>query len=145
MAFPILAVIGAAAGAAKAESDRRKAEAQRKTEGTIAAYSPWTGMQAQRVSDPDFLGSTLQGASMGASMGQNIDAADAATALQASEIGKNNAQANYYQSQAGGGSAGAIGSAGQPQSFSQDMMNMQYAKPQNQSYGSPYPSMPLRY
>jgi hypothetical protein len=146
MAFPLLMVLGAAAGAAKAESDRRKAEAQRQTEGTIAAYSPWTGMQAQRVADPDAIGSTLQGASMGASMGQNMDAAKGAEALQASEIGKNNSQANYYQAQAGGGSAGAIGANAPQDPSSQNLM--QYGAAPNMSQGmpsySPYAGMPRR-
>lgn len=142
MAFPILMAVGAGLGAAKYEQDRRNADRQRQSESTIAAYSPWTGMQAQRVNDPDFMASTLQGASTGASLGQSMENADAAKALQASQVGMNNAAADYYQTQAQGGSAGAIGPVGQQPPVSQELM---YANGQNMSMGSPYPNMQRRY
>lgn len=122
MPFPIALAVGAALGAAKYEQDRKKAERQRETEGTVAAYSPWTGMQAQRVQDPDLLGSVLGGASAGAGMGQSVDAAGASDAMNAKQGGLIDAQTNYYNGLAGsqqqggyasapqGGSAGAMGS-----------------------------------
>lgn len=122
MPFPIALAVGAALGAAKYEQDRKKAERERETQGTIAAYSPWTGMQAHAVSDPDALGSVLGGASAGAGMGQSIDSAGAADVMNEKQGGLIDAQTNYYNGLAGaqqggngyatapqGGSAGSMG------------------------------------
>ncbi len=112
MPFPIALAVGAALGAAKYKQDEEKAKRQRETEGTIAAYSPWTGMQAQRVEDPNLLGSMLGGASTGASMGQSFDTAANADAMNEKQGGLIDAQTNYYNSLAKPqGSAGAMGAS----------------------------------
>lgn len=52
----------AALGAVKGEQDRQQARNDRKMEAEIARWSPWTGMQAQRVRDNSSpLGGALQG------------------------------------------------------------------------------------
>lgn len=112
MPFPIALAVGAALGAAKYAQDKKKADMERQAQGTVAAYSPWTGMQAQTVHDPDALGSILGGASAGAGLGQNMDAAGAQEALQAKQGGLIDAQSNYYNSLAQGGGYAGAGSAG---------------------------------
>lgn len=52
--------------------DKNKEKRQRKQEAEIARYSPWTGMQAQRVQEADPLGSAMQGAMGGAMLGQGL-------------------------------------------------------------------------
>lgn len=67
--LPVLAGM-AALGLARGMMDQKRASKERKQEAEIARYSPWTGMQAQRVKDADILGSTMQGAMGGAMIGQ---------------------------------------------------------------------------
>lgn len=62
--------LGAAAGAAKAGIGAEKAQRERKLAASTQAYSPWTGMQAGPVHDPDVLGDVLQGATSGGMQGQ---------------------------------------------------------------------------
>ena len=72
---PILAaaLISAGVGVAKNEFiDRPAAERQRKQEGIIAAWSPWTNMAPQRVGDPNALDSALQGGLFGAAVGKQM-------------------------------------------------------------------------
>jgi len=56
------AILGAALGAAKHNQDRKAAQRARQQEAQIAQWSPWTGMQAQRVQDPSLIGNVGYGA-----------------------------------------------------------------------------------
>lgn len=83
------ALAGAGAGALlglyKNQEAKKQAERDRRTQAQIAAYSPWTGMQAHSVSDPSMTGDVLQGTATGVGMGQGFDTAAA-----------NQAQADKY-------------------------------------------------
>lgn len=64
--WPILA----ATGAAKAELiDKPKADRQRQRAAVQTMYSPWTGLQPEKVEEADTLGSALQWGLAGAMMG----------------------------------------------------------------------------
>lgn len=66
-----LPIAMAAAGAAKGMLDEKAAAKKRAAEGQIAQWSPWTGMQAQRVDNgPGVLGGAMQGGLAGASLMQ---------------------------------------------------------------------------
>lgn len=73
---PLLAglLIGGATGLLKHGMDSEAADRQRKLQGEIARYSPWTGMQAQAVKEPSLVGNALQGAGAGAMIGQSYAA-----------------------------------------------------------------------
>lgn len=73
-------IAGAALGVGRSVLGAQQAERNRKAEGTIAQWSPWTGMGAQRVQDPDTFGNVMQGGLTGAMMGQAIGGAGAAGA-----------------------------------------------------------------
>ena len=92
-------IIGAALGAAKYADDLQRQKMENQTQGTIAAYSPWTGMQAKPAANPSLIGNVAQGAATGAALGQNSEAADAAKS--AADKGAETAA----------GSAGALGNA----------------------------------
>lgn len=109
---------GAGLGVAKHYlADKPAAERNRATQAEVARYSPWTGMKPTPVEDPSLFNSALQGGTMGASLGQGMDAADAQEAMQAQQGGLVDAQTNYYNSMAGpkyatpvaAGSAGSMG------------------------------------
>lgn len=78
----VVMAVGAAAGAAlghmKGEREKRAADTKRKRdkkrESQIAKWTPWTGMQAARVSEQrvDPINAMLQGGIVGAQMGQNV-------------------------------------------------------------------------
>ena len=63
---------GAGLGLLKQFEDQKAADRARKQEASIAQWSPWTGMAAQRIADPSLLGNVSQGALTGAAMGQGI-------------------------------------------------------------------------
>ena len=64
---------GAGLGLVKGELiDRPKEKRQRKQEAEIARYSPWGGMQAQRVQEADPFGSMMQGGMAGGMMGSQF-------------------------------------------------------------------------
>jgi len=65
-------IAGAALGVGRSVLGAQQAERNRKAEGTIAQWSPWTGMGAQRVQDPDTMGNVMEGAAMGAAFGQGL-------------------------------------------------------------------------
>ncbi len=69
--------------------DAEKEKKNRQMEAEIARYSPWGGMQAQRVQQADPFGSMMQGGMAGAMMGNAMGGSSAA-----------------------GGSAGAAGAGG---------------------------------
>lgn len=95
--FWIPLAIGAAAGIAKGEQDKKRAARQRNVEAATAAYSPWTGMKPNAVQEgPSSLESGLQGASTGAALGQGMESAENAGALNKSQIEVNTATANAY-------------------------------------------------
>lgn len=98
---------GAALGVGKSIMGGQQAKRNRKAEGTIAQWSPWTGMSAQRVEDPDTFGNILQGGATGAMLGQGIGAAGAAGGSAAGAAGAEGATAGA----AGSGTAGASGGA----------------------------------
>lgn len=56
--------------------DEPKARRQRQLAAATQRYSPWTGLQAGPVEEPNALGSAATGALAGAAYGQNKDAAD---------------------------------------------------------------------
>ena len=65
--------------------DAEKEKKNRQMEAEIARYSPWTGMQANRVQQADPFGSMMQGGMAGAMMGNAMGgsagaAGDTATA-----------------------------------------------------------------
>jgi hypothetical protein len=72
-----MALGGAALGAIKTEFyDKPAAKRQRKAEAEKARWSPWTGMQAQNVAEPDTLGAALQGGMGLGMLGANIQSAE---------------------------------------------------------------------
>lgn len=75
-----LAAGGAGLGFLKALRDQQNEKGARELAAVTAKYSPWTGMKPQAVKEADFLGSMAEGALGGASLGQNIDMADAYSA-----------------------------------------------------------------
>lgn len=92
-------IIGAAIGAAKYADDLQRQKMENQAQGTIAAYSPWTGMQAKAAENPSLIGNVAQGAATGAALGQSSEAADAAKS--AADKG----------AEIAAGSAGALGNA----------------------------------
>jgi hypothetical protein len=65
----------AGAGAIKGQKEEAQAKRDRQMEAEIARWSPWTGMQPQRVHDgPGVMGNAIQGATSGLSMMQNVNA-----------------------------------------------------------------------
>lgn len=79
----IMALIMAAAATAKSEAiDKPRADRERKMQGEITKYSPWTGMQGHSVADPDSLGAGMQGFGTGMALGQNMQSADYQQSLQ---------------------------------------------------------------
>lgn len=73
-----LLAIGAAMGLAKSELvDRPKEKRQRKLAAETQRLSPWTGLQAGQIQEADPFGSALSFGMTGASLGQNMQAAEA--------------------------------------------------------------------
>lgn len=72
-----LAAGGGILGLLKAYRDQQNEKGARELAAVTAKYSPWTGMQPKEVKKADYLGSAFEGALGGASLGQNIDMADA--------------------------------------------------------------------
>lgn len=105
-----MGILGASVGLAKSRFiDAPQARRERNLQATTAAYSPWTGMQAQNVKSPDAFGSALQGGVSMYQMGQQSEAQDAANAQLAedradrkqmmnSQMEYNKAQGDYYRS-----------------------------------------------
>jgi hypothetical protein len=54
--------LGGAMGLGKYGLDQAQADRSRKAQAAIATYSPWTGMQASPVADPNVLGEVATGA-----------------------------------------------------------------------------------
>jgi hypothetical protein len=77
---------GAGLGLVKNQMEGQQAAKERKAEGTIAQWSPWTGMAAHRVKDPSMIGDVMSGGMTGAMLGQAAGggAAGAAPAATAS-------------------------------------------------------------
>lgn len=73
--------------------DRWKEDRQRWQAAQTQRYSPWTGLRAGPIEEADPLGSTMQGASTGAALGQNAQMA-------ASQKGLADAQARYMEKMA---------------------------------------------
>lgn len=71
---------GAGTGLGKGLLDQEKEKRNRKMEAQIAAYSPWSGMGAQRVQEADTLGAVMQGGMTGAMMGQMMGGGSAGAA-----------------------------------------------------------------
>ena len=68
----IAAIIGAAMGAQKNSADRQANRGKRERESEIARWSPWTGMQGQRIDDKAIMGDIVKGGLAGASFGQGL-------------------------------------------------------------------------
>jgi hypothetical protein len=98
--LPLL-IGGAALGALKYNQDQKNSAKDRQVAAATARYSPWTGMKPQDVKRPDAIGDVMQGGLAGAGLGQNMDSADNAQALNDSVINKNNAEASAYGPQTG--------------------------------------------
>lgn len=82
---------GGGAGLLKNVFAQQAAGKQREAQAAVARYSPWTGMQAQMVEDPNMFGDVLQGGAMGAMAGQSLGGASPAAA-----VGETPAQASGY-------------------------------------------------
>lgn len=65
--------------------DQPAASRNRKLQAEKTRWAPWTGDPGKDVADADPLGSTLQGAGAGYSLGQNVQNADAARQQQAAQ------------------------------------------------------------
>ena len=89
-----------AISALRAKGQQHQAGEARKQESITAALSPWTGMQAQRVQDPDSMGTILQGAMAGAQIQQGQEAATQAAGLQEQQLNRLKAQTKYIGAQA---------------------------------------------
>lgn len=114
--FWIPLAIGAAAGIAKAQEDKKKAARQRNAEAATAAYSPWTGMKPNAVQEGSGnLEGALQGASTGAALGQGMEGAENAAAMNKSQMDVNTATADYYNRAGGPKTMIAGGAAAAPQ------------------------------
>jgi hypothetical protein len=73
----ILAGGGAALGLGKSFLDKGKEGRQRDLRAAQIRYSPWTNRQSfQDVEEADWMGNIMSGGLAGASMGQNLAAAD---------------------------------------------------------------------
>jgi len=107
-----VALGGAALGAINNVEKQKQAKKDREREAVLARYSPWTGMQAHPVESPSAFNDVLQGATMGAALGQNMKSADSAEAMNAKQGGLVDAQTAYYQNLAQQQSPPADGSAG---------------------------------
>lgn len=103
---------GGGLGLGKGMLEQQQAARDRKMEGAIAQWSPWTGMQAGRVKDPSMIGSVLSGGLTGAMMGQAMGGgAGAAGGSGSTDAGTSLAPAT----EGAGNSAGAANmSVGQP-------------------------------
>jgi len=112
------ALAGVGMGALKHRQELKQAERDRQTQSAIAAYSPWTGMQASAVKEPDLMGNLMSGGAAGMGMGQNMAAAEGQEKMQGQQGRLVDAQTDYYNAKAGQqpqGSAGAVGAnAGLP-------------------------------
>lgn len=104
-----LILAGAGVGAMRSMQQEQQAKQDRKREAEIARWSPWTGMQAQRPGNPDYMGNLMQGGMTGAMMGQAMGGGSAGAG-------------------AGAGGAGAAGSSSWAQMSSADPNGMAAAK-----------------
>lgn len=127
----------AAAGLAKSEFiDAPKAERQRKLQGEIARYSPWTGMKPTPVKEADPFGSALEFGGTGAAMSHNMKLDDA--------------QSKYYNAAAGsfdrgGGLTGGGGPASAENAMApmtESSINNAYSPESKPFFASPDGSVP---
>jgi hypothetical protein len=65
-------LIGGGTGILKGMSDVEQSKHDRKVEGEIARYSPWTGMAPQRIRQPNVIDPAMQGALVGAAFGKQF-------------------------------------------------------------------------
>ena len=115
--WPLL-LAGAGLGAVRSMQQEQQAKQDRKREAEIARWSPWSGMQAQRVGSPDYMGNIMQGGMTGAMMGQAMGGGSGAGA-------------------GGQGMAGEAGMAGNP-----NAVNYSGAQPNSMNpYYSPWQRM----
>lgn len=80
-----LAGIGAGVGLGKSLLDQQQEKRDRQEAAMIAQWSPWTGMQPEKVKRTDYLGNAMQGGMTGASLGQNMANSDAYNAYLAKQ------------------------------------------------------------
>lgn len=73
-------LIGGGTGLLKGMSDAEAAKHQRKVEAEVARWSPWTGMKPERVGAVNVLNPVMQGAFLGAMMGNQFPAGEAEAA-----------------------------------------------------------------
>jgi len=98
----IAAIIGAAMGAQKNSAERQANRGKRERESEIARWSPWTGMQGQRIDDNAIMGDIMKGGLAGASFGQGLKGSSndyGWGGLSAQQ--KNNVAAGYEQNNMG--------------------------------------------
>lgn len=66
-------LVGAGSGILRGIGQKEEAREARKREAEIAKWSPWTGMEAQRVANPNTFDPIMQGALVGAAMGKSYN------------------------------------------------------------------------
>lgn len=103
--FWIPLAVGAALGVGKNIEGRYQANKQRKAQGEIQKWSPWTGLQGQMVKDPSLFGDVATGAAIGGMAGGMMGGGAAG----ASEFA---APASSYSSMASSPSALSTASSG---------------------------------
>ncbi len=88
----------AAAGLLKSQLvDKPREDRQRRLASETQRYSPWTHMQAQPIQEADPFGSALGFGSQGASLGMQMDSADAARGMQEKMGANMDAQTDLYK------------------------------------------------
>jgi hypothetical protein len=73
MAFTGLAIAAALAAAKNELVDQPAAKRARTLAAATQKYSPWTGLQAQPVQDPNVVGGMMQAGATGAMIGQGVE------------------------------------------------------------------------
>jgi hypothetical protein len=85
--MPTMLAIGAGVGLAKNQLiDAPEAARQRTLQAATARYSPWTGLKAQPVANPNPFAAAIQGGVTGAAMGKYMAASPSEDAADSGQI-----------------------------------------------------------